>query len=69
MRQQKQQYDSLNNTVKALEFSPDRTRSRARVRRSQIFNGENIARKGVGTNRQVEFQKLHDHSRIFETLV
>ena len=36
MRQEKQEYDSLNSTVKALEFFPDRTRSSSRIRRSQI---------------------------------
>jgi hypothetical protein len=71
MRQQKQQYDSLNSTVKALEFSPDRTRTRSRTRRSQTDNFEDIARKGagVGTNRQGDFQKSHDLSRISETQV
>ena len=71
MRQQKQRYDSLNSTVKALEFSLDRTRSRSRIRRSQTYSGENIARKGagVGTTRQVEFPISHDLSRICETQV
>ena len=71
MRQQKQQYDSLNNTMKALELTPNRTRSRSRIRRSQTDSGENIARKstGVGTTREVEFQKSHDLTRIFETQV
>ena len=71
MRQQKQKYDSLNNTVKALEFSPDRTRSKSRIRRSQIHSGEDIARKGagVGTTREEEFPKSHDLSRICETQV
>ena len=69
MRQQKQQYDSLNSTVKALEFSPDRTRSISRTRRSQNKSVEDIARKGagVGTTRQVEIS--HDLSRICETQV
>ena len=71
MRQEKQKYDSLNNTVKALEFSPDRTRSSSRIRRSQNKSAEDIARKGagVGTTRQVEFPKSHDLSRISETQV
>jgi len=53
MRQQKQQYVSLNNTVKALEFSPYCTRSRTRIRRSQTYSGGDIARKrvGVGTTK------------------
>ena len=60
MRQPKQQYDSLNSTVKALEFSPDRTRSRSRIRRSQTNSGEDIARKGagVGTTRKVGGPKI-----------
>jgi hypothetical protein len=71
MRQEKQRYDSLNNIVKALEFSPNRTRSRTRIRRSQNYIGEDIARKGVGvgTAREVEFPKSHDLSRICETQV
>jgi hypothetical protein len=71
MRQQKQQYDSLNTTVKALEFSPDRKRTRSRTRRSQTDSVEDIDRKGagVGTNREVEFLKTHDLSRISETQV
>jgi hypothetical protein len=71
MRQQKQQYDSLNSTVKALEFSPDRTRSRTRLRRSQTQSGEDIARKGagVGTTKQGEYPKSHALSRICETQV
>ena len=71
MRQPKQPYDNLNNTVKALEFFPYRTRSRSRTRRSQTQSGEDIARKGVGvgTTKQVEFPKSHDLSRICETLV
>ena len=71
MRQQKQHYDSLNSTVKALDFSPDRTRSRSRKRRSQTDSGEDIATKGVavGMTSQVEFQKTHDLSTISETQV
>ena len=71
MRQQKQEYDSLNNTMKALEFSPDRTRSRTRIRRSEALSVEDTARKGGGvrTTRGVEFPKAHDLSRISETQV
>ena len=71
MRQEKQRYDSLNSTVKALEFSPDRTRLRSRIRSSPNKSGEKIARKGAGvrTTRQVEFPISHDLSRICETQV
>ena len=71
MRQEKQKYDSLNSTVKALEFSPDRPRPRSRIRRSPNNSGEDIARKGagVGTTRQVEFPKSQDLSKICETRV
>ena len=71
MRQQKQPYDSLNNTVKALEFSPDRTRTRSRTRTSHTDSVEDIARKGAGvrTKNQVEFPKTHNLSRISETQV
>ena len=69
MRQQKQRYASLNDTVKALEFSPDHTRSRSRITTSQTYRGENIASREarVGTTRQVEVQISHDLSRICET--
>ena len=62
MREQKQRYDSLNNTIKALEFSPDRTRLRSHIRTSQTYSGEDIASKeaGVGTTREVEFPISHD---------
>ncbi len=71
MRQEKQKYDSLNSTVKALKFSPDRTRSRSRIRKSQIDNIEDIARKGagVGTIRPAGIPKAHELSRISETQV
>ena len=71
MRQQKQEYDSLNSTVKALDFSPDRTRSRTRIRRSQSVSVENTDRKGarVRTTKGVELPKSHDLSRISETQV
>ena len=71
MRQQKQRYDSSNNTVKALEFTQDRTRSRSRKRTTQTYGAEDIATKGarVGTTRQVEFPNSHDLSRICETQV
>ncbi len=71
MRQEKQNYDSLKSTVKALEFSPDRTRSRSRIRRSQIDSIEAIGRKGaeVGTIRRAGIPKSHDLSRISETQV
>ena len=71
MRQKKKEYDSLNITVKALEFSPDRTRSRTRIRKSQIDNIEDIDRKGaeVGTIRPAGIPKSHDLSRISETQV
>ncbi len=71
MRQEKQKYDSLKSTVKALEFSPDRTRSRSRIRRSQIDSIEAIGRKGaeVGTIRRAGIPKSHDLSRISETQV
>ena len=71
MKHKNQQYDSLNNTVKALEFSPGRTRARSRIRRNQTYNGEDIARKGprVGTAKQGEFPKSRDLSRICETQV
>ncbi len=71
MRLQKQQYDSLNSTVKALDFSPDRTRSRSRIRRTQTASAEDIARKGVGvgTTSQAKSQKRVDLSAISETQV
>ena len=71
MRQQKQQYESLNSTVKALEFSPERTRSRSRIRRSQNKSGEDIGRQGagVGTTREGEFSKSQGLSKICETQV
>jgi len=71
MRQQKQRYDSLNSTVKALEFSPDRTRSRSRIQTSQTYCGEDIDSKGVGvgTTTQVELPISRDLSRICETQV
>ncbi len=71
MRQEKQKYDSLNSTVKALEFTPDRTRSRSRKRTTQSHGAQDIARKGagVGTTREVEFPNSHDLSRICETQV
>ena len=71
MRQQKQRYDSLNNTVKALEFTTDRPRSRSRKRTSQSHGAQDIATKGagVGTTKEVEFPISHDLSRICETQV
>ena len=71
MRQQKQRYDNLNNTVKALEVSPERTRSRSRIQTSHTYCGEDIASKGpgVGKTRQVEYPISHDPSRICETQV
>ena len=71
MRQQKQRYDSLNNTVKALEFTQDRTRSTSRKRTTQTYGAEDIAPKGagVGSRRQVEFPNSHDLSIICETQV
>ena len=71
MRQQKQQYDSLNNIVKALEFSPDNTRSRSGIQTSQTYSGEDIDSKeeGVAGTRQVEFPISHHLSRICETQV
>ena len=69
MRHEKQKYDSLNNTVKALEFSPDRPRPRSRIRRSLNKRGKDIATKGGGVRptRQVEFPKSQDLSKICET--
>ena len=71
MRQEKQKYDSLNSTVKALDFSPDRPRPRSRIRRSPNKSGEDIARKGAGggTIRPAEIPKSHELSRICETQV
>ena len=71
MRQEKQKYDSLKSTVKALEFSPDRTRSRCRIRRGHIDSVKDIDSKGaeVGLIGPSEITKSHDLSTISETQV